>query len=115
MPCLRGVASKEWGAIWIRRVVGRPVAFVNEYDRLTRNEDWAKAAPSRYLAGVGKPKQRYKPIDAPILPWYGEFTAPPDAAAVRYGTTLRPSRVKEVMLMDCSSSRMGVTTEAPTA
>lgn len=46
------VASAERGQIWIERVVGHAVAFVNEYDRLTRDAAWAKPEPSRFLVGV---------------------------------------------------------------
>ena len=46
------VATGERGQVWIERVVGHAIAFVNEYDRLTKDADWAKPVPSRFLVGV---------------------------------------------------------------
>ncbi|CAN5666155.1 creatininase family protein [soil metagenome] len=50
------VATPERGQIWIDRVVGHAVAFVNEYDRLTKDAEWAKPVPSRHLVGVVAPE-----------------------------------------------------------
>ena len=46
------VATKERGEIWIERVVGFAVAFINQYDRLTKDAEWASRPPVRKLVGV---------------------------------------------------------------
>lgn len=38
------VASAERGRLWIERVVGFAVAFVKQYDKVTRDAAWAKVA-----------------------------------------------------------------------
>lgn len=35
--------TKERGEVWIERVVGFAVAFINQFDELTKNQAWAKA------------------------------------------------------------------------
>lgn len=34
--------TKERGEVWIERVVGFAVAFINQFDQLTSDQDWAK-------------------------------------------------------------------------
>lgn len=46
------VATAERGQVWIERVVGFAVAFINHYDQLTRDAAWAAKPPSRHLVGV---------------------------------------------------------------
>lgn len=46
------VATPERGQEWIARVVGFAVAFINHYDQLTRDAEWAVKPPSRRLVGV---------------------------------------------------------------
>jgi creatinine amidohydrolase len=46
------VATRERGEIWIERVVGFAVAFINQYDRLTKDAEWANRPPVRKLVGV---------------------------------------------------------------
>lgn len=47
-----GVATPERGQIWIERVVGFAVAFINHYDQVTNQAEWATKPPTRRLVGV---------------------------------------------------------------
>jgi len=48
------LASAERGQIWIERIVGFAVAFIDHFDALTANADWAQVPAE---TGIVKPRQ----------------------------------------------------------
>jgi len=45
-------ATRERGEIWIERIVGFTIAFINHYGALTANADWATKPPAVKMVGV---------------------------------------------------------------
>lgn len=48
------VASAERGQVWIERIVGFAVAFIRQYDAVTKDAEWANRPPLRPMVGVAR-------------------------------------------------------------